>query len=147
MEKINFSISIAAQKEKVWQTLWEDSSYRKWTRVFSEDSHVVTDWQEGSKVLFLNGKGSGMVSRIETNKPNEFMSFRHQGTVQNGVEDTESEEVKQWAGAHENYTLTQNGGITELTVEVDVDKEFKDYFTQTMPKALELVKELSEQDD
>jgi hypothetical protein len=63
------------------------------------------------------------------------------------VEDTESEEVKQWAGAHENYTLTENGGITELTVEVDVDKEFKDYFTQTMPKALELVKELSEQDD
>ncbi len=147
MEKINFSISIAAQKEKVWQTLWEDSTYRKWTRVFSEDSHVVTDWQEGSKVLFLNGKGSGMVSTIESNRPNEFMSFRHQGTVQNGVEDTESEEVKQWAGAHENYTLTEAGEGTELTVEVDVEKEFKDYFIQTMPKALEQVKELSEQED
>jgi uncharacterized protein YndB with AHSA1/START domain len=147
MEKINFSISINAQKEKVWKTLWEDSSYRKWTRVFSEDSYAVTDWQEGSKVLFLDGKGSGMVSRIETKKPNEFMSFRHQGTVQNGVEDTESEEVKQWAGAHENYTLTETRGITELAVEVDVEKQFKDYFTQTMPKALEQVKELSEQDD
>jgi hypothetical protein len=30
---------------------------------------------------------------------------------------------------------------------VDVEKQFKDYFTQTMPKALEQVKELSEQDD
>ncbi|HEV2833549.1 MAG TPA: SRPBCC domain-containing protein [Hanamia sp.] len=147
MEKVNFSININAPKEKVWNTLWEDSNYRKWTSVFSEDSHVVTDWQEGSKVLFLNGKGEGMVSTIETNKPNEFMSFRHVGTVKNGVEDTDSEETKQWSGAHENYTLTEAGGVTELSVEVDVEKEFKDYFTQTMPKALDLVKELSEQDD
>jgi len=43
MERINFSISIDAPKEKVWNVLWNDSSYRKWTSVFAEGSSVVTD--------------------------------------------------------------------------------------------------------
>ncbi len=81
MQKINFSTSINASKEKVWKTLWDDSSYRKWTSVFSESSHAVTDWKEGSKVLFLDGKGSGMVSKIEINRPNEHMSFKYMGEV------------------------------------------------------------------
>ncbi len=65
MEKINFSISINAPKEKVWRTLWEDETYRKWTSVFSPTSYVDTDWKEGSKVLFLDGQDSGMVSKMK----------------------------------------------------------------------------------
>ena len=145
MEKANFSIDINAPKEKVWNTLWEDSNYRKWTSVFSEDSHVVTDWQEGSKVLFLNGKGEGMVSTIETNKPNEFMSFEHYGMIQDGVVYTESEKVKAFAGSHEDYLLKGGNGDTELVVEMDLSEEWKDYFDKTWPVALQKVKELAEQ--
>ncbi len=144
MQKINFSTSINASKEKVWKTLWDDSSYRKWTSVFSESSHAVTDWKEGSKVLFLDGKGSGMVSKIEINRPNEHMSFKHMGEVKNGVEDTESDKVKGWAGAMEKYTLKEMDGITELLVELDANDDFKAYFMETFPKALEQVKLLSE---
>ncbi|MEI9912589.1 MAG: hypothetical protein WDO71_24880 [Bacteroidota bacterium] len=55
MQRINFSISINAPKEKVWQVLWNDSSYRQWTSAFSEGSYVVTDnWKEGTKILFLS---------------------------------------------------------------------------------------------
>ncbi len=144
MQKINFSTSINASKEKVWKTLWDDSSYRKWTSVFSESSHAVTDWKEGSKVLFLDGKGSGMVSKIEINRPNEHMSFKHMGEVKNGVEDTESDKVKGWAGAMEKYTLKEMDGITELLVELYANDDFKAYFMETFPKALEQVKLLSE---
>ena len=144
MQKLNFSTSINAPKEKVWKTLWDDSSYRKWTSVFGEGSYADTDWKEGSKVLFLDGKGEGMVSKIETNRPNEFMSFKHLGMVKNGVEDTESETVKGWAGALENYTLTEVNGTTELTVDMDITEDFQSYFTETFPKALEQVKVLSE---
>jgi uncharacterized protein YndB with AHSA1/START domain len=144
MQKINFSTSINASKEKVWKTLWDDSSYRKWTSVFSESSHAVTDWKEGSKVLFLDGKGSGMVSKIEINRPNEHMSFKHMGEVKNGVEDTESDKVKGWAGAMEKYTLKEMDGITELLVELDANDDFRAYFMETFPKALEQVKLLSE---
>ncbi len=145
MQKINFSASINAPREKVWKTLWEDASYRKWTSAFAEDSHVVTDnWKEGSKVLFLDGKGSGMVSKVAANKPNEYMSFEHLGEVKDGVEDTTSDKVKQWAGSHENYSLRDAGGKTALTVEMDITDDFKDYFMNTWPKALEKLKELAE---
>lgn len=145
MEKINFAISINAPKEKVWNVLWDDSSYRKWTSVFSEGSYAVTDnWKENSKVLFLDGKGSGMVSKVAVNKPNEYMSFKHLGEVKDGVEDTSSEKVKGWSGAMENYTLKEEGGKTELKVEMDITEDFKDFFMQTLPKALDQVKTLSE---
>jgi hypothetical protein len=112
--------------------------------VIPSTSYADTDWKEGSKVLFLDGEGSGMVSKIEANKPNEFMSFKHLGEVKNGVEDTESDKVKSWAGAFENYTLKEVDGITELIVELDMNEEYKDMFMQMFPKALEQLKILSE---
>ena len=145
MEKSNFSVRINAPKEKVWKTLWDDSTYRQWTSPFMEGSYAVTDnWKEGSKVLFLGPEGSGMVSTVAANRPNEFMSFKHLGEVKGGVEDTTSEKVKAWNGAHENYTLKETGGVTDLVVEMDMTDEFKDYFTKTWPVALEKVKEISE---
>jgi Activator of Hsp90 ATPase homolog 1-like protein len=144
MEKKTFSISIDAPREKVWNVLWGDDSYRAWTSVFSEDSQVQTDWQKGSRALFTDGKGSGMVATIEENKPNEFMSIRHLGVMKDGVEDLDSDEVKQWAGAHENYTLKNVDGKTELVVDMDIAQEYMDYFQNTWPKALDKVKELAE---
>jgi hypothetical protein len=144
MEKQQFKAQIAAPKEKVWKILWNDDTYPLWTSVFSEGSHAVTDWKKGSKVLFLDGKGSGMVAKIAENKPNEFLSIEHLGEIHGGVEDTVSEKVKQWAGAHEDYTLKNVNGNTELTVEMDMIDEFKEYFHNTWPKALEKIKELAE---
>ena len=144
---MEFNINIEASKEKVWMTLWNDQTYREWTSAFAEGSQAETDWKKGSRVLFTDGKGSGMVSTIVENKPNEFMSIKHLGTIKNGVEDLDSEENKQWAGALENYTLLESGGKTVLHVELsglDIPKEFEDYFLQTWPKALDKLKALSE---
>jgi hypothetical protein len=145
MEKQEFKIAIDAPREKVWKVLWTDDSYRAWTAPFSEGSHAVTDWKKGSKVLFLDGKGAGMVSTIDESIPNQYMSFKHLGVVKDGIEDTDSAEVKGWAGAHENYTLNDLQGKTELVVDMDINDEFKDYFSATFPKALQKVKELAEQ--
>jgi len=144
MEKMNFKTVINAAPEKIWNVLWDDATYRKWTAAFTEGSYAETDWKEGSKVLFLDGKGQGMVSKIAKNRPNEFMSIEHLGEVKDGIEDTTSEKVKAWAGAHENYTLKKVNGKTELSVDMDVTDDFKDYFKDTWPKALDSVKQLSE---
>lgn len=144
MEKHTFNVSINASPEKVWDTLWSDESYRAWTAVFAEGSTAVTDWKKGSKVLFVDGKGEGMVSTIVENKPNEFMSIKHLGTIKDGVEDLESEQTLQWAGALENYTLETKDGNTLLTVDMDITDEYKDYFLTTWPKALDKVKQLAE---
>jgi hypothetical protein len=145
MDTKEFKITINAPKKKVWDTLWNDSTYPAWTSVFAEGSRAETDWKKGSKVLFLDGKGSGMVSVIEEKIPEEFMSFKHLGEIKDGVEDTNSEKVTQWSGALENYTLKTVNGKTELTVDMDITHEFMDYFLKTWPKALDKVKEIAEE--
>ena len=145
MKKLTFSIQIDASRERVWDALWIDQNYRAWTSVFHPGSHAESDWKEGSKILFLGGdERSGMVSRIASLIPNEFMSFQHLGEIKNGVEDYDSPAVKAWNGAHENYTLQEKSGGTELSVELDADDSFADYFQDKFPKALEKVKELAE---
>jgi uncharacterized protein YndB with AHSA1/START domain len=145
MEKLKLSTTINAPKEKVWNVLWDDASYRAWTSAFAEGSYAKTDnWKEGTKVLFLDPKGSGMVSMVAKNKPNEYMSFKHLGEVINGVEDTTSDRVKAWAGGTENYTLKEENGKTTLAIDMDITEEFKEMMEKMWPKALEKVKELSE---
>jgi len=144
MEKHSFKITINAPREKVWDILWDDKTYQEWTAVFSPGSRAETDWKEGSKILFLNGEGDGMVSRIAKRRDNEFMSFEHLGEVHNGTEDMDSEGVRKWAGAMENYTLANIGGKTELTVELDMTDEHKEYFANTWPKALQKLRSLAE---
>jgi uncharacterized protein YndB with AHSA1/START domain len=148
MEKKEFKININAPRDKVWEVLWNDTTYPAWTAPFAEGSRAESDWKEGSKILFTDGKGSGMVSTIAEMRPNEYMSFKHLGTVKDGVEDTESEENKAWAGALENYLLKTDNGGTALTVEMSlhgIPPEMLDYFSQTWPKALDKLKEIAEQ--
>lgn len=144
MERLYFSATINAPKEKVWNILWSEGNYERWTSVFSEGSTAVTDWNEGSKILFLDGKGEGMVSKIAVKKQNEYMSFSHLGVIMNGVEDTTSEKVKVWQGSEENYRLTANGEQTTLDVEMDITSDYKGYFLKTWPKAMEAIKQLAE---
>jgi hypothetical protein len=72
------------------------------------------------------------------------MSFEHLGEVSDGVEDTSSDKVKEWAGAKENYTLKKLDGKTELSIDMDINEEYRDLFAKLWPKALENVKRLSE---
>lgn len=145
MKKLTFHITIDAPREKVWGTLWDNITYPQWTAIFSPGSRAVTDWQKGSKVLFLGEKEEGMLSTIADNIPNEYMSIKHLGVVNNGVEDTASAHAQEWHGAMENYTLKTVDGKTSLDIETDITEEYYDYFQNVWPKALDKVKELAEQ--
>ena len=148
MQKLNFKIDINAPKEKVWDTMLEDKTYRQWTEAFSQGSHFVGSWNKGSKILFLgpNEQGimGGMVSRIKENRLHEYISIEHLGMVQDGKEDTTSDAVKQWAGSLENYSFKDINGKTELLVDMDINDDYKDMFNDMWPKALQKLKELSE---
>jgi hypothetical protein len=144
MKKAYFSATISASTEKVWRVLLEDATYRQWTSAFQEGSYAETDWKEGSKARFLTPAGDGMVSRIVTHRPQEFLSIQHLGTVKNGVEDINGDEAKAWGGAMENYTLRETGGISTLTIEMDVSDAYRQYFEETWPKALSILKKIAE---
>lgn len=144
MKKLEFKTMINAAPEKIWEVLLGKDTYPIWTAVFAEGSNVKTDWKKGSKAIFLDGKGNGMVSEIAENIPAEFLSIRHLGDVINGKEDLESEKVKEWAGAYENYTLTEVNGQTEWSISLDIVEDYEDYMMDTWPQALKKVKELAE---
>ncbi|MBK7105100.1 MAG: SRPBCC domain-containing protein [Ignavibacteriae bacterium] len=144
MEKLKFNIHINASKEKVWKTLWDNETYKKWSSVFSEGSSMESDWKINGRTLFVDGKGNGMISTIAELRENEFLSFKHLGFIKDGIEDYESEEIKKWSGIFENYTLKPNGNTTELIIEMDMNDEYKDFFLKTWPDALNKIKELSE---
>ena len=57
MKTQKYEITINATKEKVWEVLWTDETYRKWTSAFSEISSAESDWEEGSRIIFGDGKG------------------------------------------------------------------------------------------
>jgi len=149
MQKLHVSILINASKEKVWHTMLDDKTYREWTAAFNPGSYYKGDWNKGSKILFLGpnpetGEEGGMVSRIADNKPYEYISIEHLGILQNGVEDTTSDEARKWAPAFENYSLIEKAGVTEVVVDLDIDETETELFTQMWLEALQKLKELAE---
>lgn len=144
MKTLTFNITINASPEKVWKTLWDDDTYRKWTSAFHEGSYALSSWKEGARVHFIGPSGDGMYSEIAKLTPNEHMAFRHLGTMKGGKEQPSSEESEKWEGAMETYTLLRDGHSTILHVSLDSADDFVDYFSTTFPKALELLKSIAE---
>ncbi len=150
MQKLHFSIQINASREKVWNTMLEDATYRQWTAAFNPGSYYIGSWEQGSEIRFLGpdpeGKEieGGMYSRIKENRLHEFISIEHLGMIKGGVIDTTSDEVKKWTPAFENYTLVDKDGGTEVLVDIDVADEYATMFQEMWPPALNLLKELSE---
>jgi uncharacterized protein YndB with AHSA1/START domain len=143
-KKLKHTIDINASKQKVWDVLLDDETYRQWTSVFSPGSHAEGGWDEGSKVHFKDGEGRGLVSMVRVHKPAETITFEHIGILDKNTEDLESEEVKKWSGSLESYNVQEKDGRTTLNIEMDITPEYEEYMNTTWGKALELVKQLSE---
>lgn len=148
MRKLHFEIMIRAKPEAVWQAIIGEQSFREWTKPFNEQSHFVGGWNQGDAIRFigLNEKGEeeGMVSEIAESRPYEHLSIRHLGYIMGGKVDTESEAVKKWAPAYENYTLTPMGEETKFAVDMDAEEEWLEMFKDMWPKSLDKLKEIAE---
>jgi len=141
-QKLQFSIAIKASKEKVWNTLWGDKTFRDWASIVDEGTYMVGDIKQGAEVQFISGaSGYGVTSLIEKLTPNELVSFRHMADTQ---ESGKREREKEWTGGIERYSLTERDGSTTVTVELDAPPEQIETFEERLPKALRRVKELAE---
>lgn len=144
MKTLHWTVNIKAPKLKVWKTMLDAETYRMWTEVFAEGSYFEGSWEKGSAIKFLGPTGEGMVAVIAENRPYEFISIKHIGFIKDGVEDTESDEIKAWAPAFENYTFSETGDMTQVAVDVDTMEDWEGHFEMTWPKALAKLKELCE---
>lgn len=146
MKRKQYTTTINASREQVWESLWGKETYPQWTRAFSPGSRVETNWEEGAKVLFLDASNAGMVSKIQEKKKPEKMVFRHLGMIdKDGKEDVGSDAVKAWEGAEEIYLLKERDGKTELRVEMDMNEEQEEFFDTTWPKVFKDLQEITEQ--
>lgn len=144
MERLNFTIDIEASREKVWQTLWNDETYRQWTKAFCDGSYMVGDLREGNRIHFLSPSGEGMYSDVENLVENEFVSFKHIGEMKDKTELPLNDETNKWSGSYENYGLKESNGVTTLSVGVDSVEAYLDFFKEKFPIALQSVKDLAE---
>lgn len=149
MKKLTYTITIDAGAALVFSTMLERETYRQWTAAFDPSSDYEGSWQQGSKIYFLgpteNGKKQGMLAEIVAHIPNKFVSIRHYGMVDGDEEITDGPEIKEWAGALENYSFTEHDGKTTVQVDVDTEEDHVAYFEEAWPKALQKLKEISEQ--
>lgn len=151
MKKLQFKTDIKASAKKVYNTMLgidNIKTYEQWTAEFNPTSTYEGNWDKGSKIYFVgtdeNGKRGGMVSEIADNVPYKFVSIRHYGILDGKNEITEGPDVEKWAGGLENYSFEEHNGVTTVTIESDVDEDYLDYFNTTWSKALNKLKELSE---
>jgi uncharacterized protein YaiE (UPF0345 family) len=120
--------------------------YREWTEAFSEGSYYEGSWEKGKEISFLLTTGQGTVGVIAENKPYEFVSINHIGTINNGVIDTKSAEGQAWAQSVENNTFTEENGQTEVKVEFKSPLEYGQDFEDSWTMALTKLKMLCEVD-
>ena len=139
MEYIKDEITIDAAPEKVWNVLWDEFSYRQWTSAFCEGSFYVGTLEEDSKVQFLDPDNNGMFSKVVKNIPAKEMVFLHLGEIYSGIETP-----MDWGDATESYLLEETEYSTKLTLEINTSKEFKSFFEEKVPLAIQNVKNLSE---
>jgi len=144
MKKIDFSVQIDAPRLLVFETMVSAPTYEIWTAAFMEGSRYEGSWEQGKKIRFLGPEPSGMVAEIAANRKGEFISIRHLGSIKDGVEDTESEEVRKWAPCYEDYSFRDKDGGTEVGIRMDVNPAWEEFMLKAWPLALKKLKELCE---
>lgn len=151
MKTKTYTININAPASKVYNMMLgldDKKDYEAWTALFNPTSTYEGSWKKGSKILFIGcdeqGNKGGMIAKIAENIPNKFISIQHYGILENDQEIIDGPKVEAWSGAFENYAFNETNSTTIITVEVDTNEEYMDYFNETWPKALSKLKQLSE---
>lgn len=146
--KLKFDVNINAPIDTVYSSMISKDTYSQWTAEFNPSSSFKGSWDKGSKILFVGcdaeGNEEGMVSRIKENIPNKFISIEHLGLLKGSEEITSGVEVEKWAGGLENYYFYSEGNKTKVEVICDSYPEYDEYFSAMWPKALNKLKEISE---
>ncbi|KIA83716.1 hypothetical protein OA84_09590 [Kaistella solincola] len=140
MKNLVFEQQINANREKVWEVLFTQDAYGKWSSAMNEGTYFEGDWSEASTMKFLDKSNNGMYNVVEKNNFPQQLSMKHLGWIMDG-----KPEPQDWEDSTVSYFLESNENGTLLTVKVNSLDEFVDFFRTKYPKNLELIKQLSEE--
>jgi uncharacterized protein YndB with AHSA1/START domain len=145
MKKLAFKTEIAASRKKVWDTMLNPESYKKWVDTTWPGSYYEGEWKQGADIKFLSPGMGGTMATIVENRPHEFILAKHIAIIDSkGGEDRDSKLAQGWIGSTESYRFTEKNGKTSLEVEVNTSPEWEKMFADDWPKALAKLKETCE---
>lgn len=145
MKTLTYKIEIQAGQDKIWESLWNKENYTKWTKPFSEGLYFKTEsFSEGSEIRFFAPNGDAMISNIINLQPKEYVAFEHLSMMHNGEISSFNKdgETNQY---FESYRLIENKNSVTLIAKVNTLESEEKSMNKTFSKALQIVKELSEQ--
>ncbi len=146
MVSLTYSQTIDASRERVWSTITELGSYKKWAVAFSPNSQFIGTWEQGKTIRFFDPNLGGTIARLSTVSFPEKIVAEHVAIAsKNGDIDTESDVAKKWIGVRESYSLATVGGSTLLTVDILTHADFKQMFDDAWPEAFRRLKAVCEQ--
>lgn len=109
MKTLTFSVEVKAPRERVWNTLWDDTTFRDWANIIDEGTYMVGELKEGNEVQFISSVGGyGVTSLVEKLTPNEFVLFRHSRDTQDSGS---QEREKEWTGGTESSLLLKKTAL------------------------------------
>ncbi len=146
-KSIHKSIEIHAPKERIWDVLLKDRTYRIWSAEFAPGSHAEGDWGEGSFMYFKDSRGNAMFTRVVKHVPGQILEMEYQGPLGEGEPSPDSPETQHWKGYHETYELAEKNGSAQLIIDQDVPDEYYEFIQKAWAGALEKVKILCEEAD
>jgi len=139
MKLLEFTKQINAAPEKVWEVLFTQDGYRKWSSAMNEGTYFEGNWEQGSIMRFLDPKNNGMYNLVEENVPNKVLKMKHLGWILDGELSPQG-----WEDSTVHYLLEPNENGTLLTAQVNSLDEFVDFFNTKYPQNFENIKKLSE---
>lgn len=145
MEKLEFKTDIAADRQKVWNTMMGPETYKDWTDVAWPGSVYEGKWEQGENLKFASPGQGGTMATVVEHRPYDYTLARHVAVLNpDGTEDRDSEMAKGWIGATEAYSFAEKDGGTELTVEINTPPDWAGMFKESWPTALDKLKEICE---
>ena len=147
MKTLHFETVVDASPQKVWETMLDKETYKKWVDVSWPGSSYHGEWKQGAQIRFTGDDGGGgTLGEVIELDPYKKVVVEHVAVLlDGGKEDRESDMAKGWIGATEAYTFTGENGSTRLDVEITTAPEWSSMFEDGWPKALVALKQLAEQ--
>ncbi len=146
MQIQQFTTTIDASVQKVRDTMLNHPTYEQRTNTFSEWSTYHGTRDKWADIKFCDPSWQGMIASIADNRLYEYVSIAHKWEMMLNQE-TGKMEIKMYDGAgFENYTFIKLSDTqTKLDVELTaIPDEYVDMMNQTRPKALEVLKNMCE---
>lgn len=145
MRLLSYSIDINAPRKLVWDTLLDKKQYKYWASAFSKDPAFEGHYKEGERIRFYDSSLGGTVAVVEEVAPAERLLMKHVCTLDKELnEDDSSEAAKKWVGTREDYFFSENNGVTTLLISIKCDPGYEEMFNENWPKALEILKQICE---